>query len=368
MIIDMSSHLRKKILTKRNFFYFIQFCILLFGVSFPFWQTTEVFDIYHPLWIIVPGVIFVILFALAFGTIFDLNDRALKFFKKVTGYWLAGGFILFFTILFLLFINIFLHIPQTILFASGLMIASILIMYSYHHAKHIFIHTISLTSSNISQKYTFIQLSDIHIGSNGKQEVQRILEKMNNIYYDFVVITGDLIDEDYATSAALEPLSKILTPVYYITGNHEYYLRHTSFKEFIKKTDIVDINDKKVSFNELDIYGIDEKSDAGKILDSLNIDTTKYSIGLMHEPKGQEMQKAEKRGINLMLSGHTHNGQIFPFTLMVKARYKFIKGLYQLGNMTLHVSQGTGTWGPKMRLRTRNEITVINISPEKSTH
>jgi hypothetical protein len=361
----MTSRLRKKIFTRRNFFYFIQFCVLLFGISFPFWQTTEVFHIYRPLWIIVPGFVFVICFALAFGTLFELSERTLKFFKKIIGYWLAGGFILFVTILCLLFINIFFAIPQYIMFSSGLVIATILIMYSYHHAKYVFVHSFSLTSSKITKKYTFIQLSDIHIGSNGKHEVERILEKLTHIDYDFVVITGDLIDEDYATYEALEPLSNITTPIYYITGNHEYYLRHTSFKQFIKKTDINDINDKKVSFGELDLYGIDEKSDAEETLTKLAVDTQKYAIGLMHEPHAKEMDKAKRQGIDLMLSGHTHNGQIFPFTLMVRARYKFLKGLYQRGNMSIYVNQGTGTWGPKMRLRTKNEITVITLIPKK---
>lgn len=354
----------KKNLTKRNLFYFLQFCILFFGVSFPFYQTTEVFHIYHPLWVVIPGTIFIILFSLAFGTVFDLHEKTLKFFKKVISYWLAGGFILFFIILLLSALNLFIGLDPMWMFGSGLALSSVLIIYAYHHASYIFIHPIAFSSSRVSKEYQFVQLSDIHIGSNGVHEVQRILKHMDNLKYDFVVITGDLIDEDYATYESLAPLSTINVPVYYITGNHEYYLRHKSFKDFIQKTDITDINDTMVSFKELDIYGIDEKSDAKEVLQKLNINTNRYSIGLMHEPHFAEMEKAELQGIDLMLSGHTHNGQIFPFTLMVRAKYKFLKGLYQLGNMMIHVSQGTGTWGPKMRLGTRNEITLITISPK----
>lgn len=354
----------KKILTKRNLFFFIQFCILFFGVSFPFWQTTEVFQIYHPLWVIVPGAVFVTLFSLAFGTLFNLNERVLKVAKVVVGYWLAGGFILFFTLLILSGLNFFAGFPPTWIAGSGLGIASLLIVYAYHHASHIFVHSISLSSKKVTRPYSFIQLSDIHIGSNGKHEVERILKHMEGLNYDFVVITGDLIDEDYATYEALEPLANITVPTYYITGNHEYYLRNKSFKDFIHKTDIYDVNDKKTSFEEIDIYGIDELSDAEIVLKKLGVDTSRYALGLMHEPHTREMKKSEKLGIDLMLSGHTHNGQIFPFTLMVKAKYRFLKGLYQLGNMAIHVSQGTSTWGPKMRLGTRNEITLINVHPE----
>ena len=85
----------------------------------------------------------------------------------------------------------------------------------------------------------------------------------------------------------------------------------------------------------------------------------------MHEPEKREMIQAQQKGIDLMLSGHTHNGQIFPFTWMVKIRYPFIAGIYYLENMMINVSQGTSTWGPKMRWGTRNEITHIRVSVGK---
>lgn len=357
----------QNILTKRNLFYFIQFCILFFGVSFPFWQAAEVFHVYHPLWVILPGTLFAVLFALAFGTIFNINEKILKYIKTIINYWLAGGFIVFFSLLILLGLNFVFNFPQVWVIGTSLAIASLLIMYAYHHASRIFIHSIDIESDKVVRPYSFIQLSDIHIGSNGIHEVERILNSMKSLKYDFVVITGDLIDEDYASYHALEPLSKITTPIYYITGNHEYYLRHKSFKDFIKKTDIFDINDTKTSFKELDVYGIDEKSDAAQVLETLSVDRERYSIGLMHEPHTREMQKSAEQGIDLMLSGHTHNGQIFPFTLMVRGKYKFIKGLYQIANMYIHVSQGTSTWGPKMRLGTSNEITLINLQPKNQS-
>lgn len=355
----------KKHFTKKNIFYFIQFCILVFGVSFPFWQTTEVFEIYHPLWIIIPGSLFIILFALAFGTLFDMKPNTNKIFKKIVVYWLGGGFILFFTLLLFSGINLFLNYPITYVVAIAIVLASIIIGRAYHHGYTIQTKVISLESSKITQDHSFIQLSDIHIGSNTKHDLERIIQKMEGLQYDFVVITGDLVDEDYAHYDDLEPLRSIEKPIYYITGNHEYYLRHKNFADFIAKTNIHDVNDRKVSFHEIDIYGIDEKSSVQKVLSDLNVNTERYALGLMHEPETSEMIEAEKQGIDLMLSGHTHNGQIFPFTLMVKMRYRFIKGLYQLGSMAINVSQGTSTWGPKMRLGTRNEITLVTLRPKK---
>lgn len=351
-------------ITKRNLFYFLQFCILFFGVSFPFWQTTEVFEIYHPLWIIVPGLIFAMLFSVAFGSIFDLRDSRLRLVKKVIGYWLGGGFILFFVILILMGINYFTQYDQMYVTSAALAVSAVLIAYSYYVAKRIIIQPFTIISPKITQSVNIIQISDIHVGSNGVVEVERMLKKMDKLNYDFVVITGDLVDEDYASKDALELLDTIEKPVYYITGNHEYYLRHADFSEFINQTTIIDINDKKVTLGEIDILGIDEKSDAQTILSNLGVTHSRFSLGLMHEPDFRQMKKASDAGIDLMLSGHTHSGQIFPFTLLVKARYRFLSGTYLLGNMDIHVSQGTSTWGPKMRLGTRNEITHITLLPE----
>ena len=65
---------------------------------------------------------------------------------------------------------------------------------------------------------------------------------------------------------------------------------------------------------------------------------------------------------DLMLSGHTHNGQIFPFNLLVRVKFKNIYGIYKRLSSTLYVLSGSGTWGPKMSLGTKNEIIFISIS------
>ncbi|MCI5051233.1 MAG: metallophosphoesterase [Candidatus Pacebacteria bacterium] len=341
---------------------------MLFGISFPFWQVTEVFKIYHPLWVITPLILFSAIFALAFGTIFNLHPKFNKALKKIASYWLGGGFILFFVLLALYGINrVYFHFPLTYVVGLGLILSSVLITYAYYHGYKITIHTFGISSHKITKPYTFVQLSDIHIGSNGAADLKRITHILKTLNFDFIVITGDLIDEDYAHFKDLEPLHEINAPMYYITGNHEYYLRHKHFSQFIEKTHIHDINNQKAAFEEIDIYGVDEKSKAKEVLSELDVNEDRFSLGLMHEPHTKEMIHAEKSGIDLMLSGHTHNGQIFPFTLMVRAKYKFIKGLYRLGNMDIHVSQGTSTWGPKMRLGTRNEITLIHLVPNEKT-
>ncbi len=354
----------KKRRLKRNIFYFIQFCIILFGVSFPFWQTTELLHVYDPFWVILPSGFFAMLFAIAFGTLFNLPLTVEKIIKKVVFYWLGGGFIIFFVFLVLLFLNLFVGFSDIFVASAALAISAVLIVYAYYAGSRHIVHSLVFESDKIQKPYTFVQLSDIHIGSNGKHELERLIQKVKKLSFDFVVITGDLVDEDYARETDLEPLNQILEPIFYITGNHEYYLRKKSFKDFLKKTNIQDINNQKTSFEELDIIGIDERAHVDKVIETLPIKNERYNIMLLHEPDRPKLLDAEKGGMDLVLSGHTHNGQIFPFTAMVWVRYHFLRGHYTLGDTQIHVSQGTGTWGPKMRLGTRNEITHIKIIPK----
>ena len=118
--------------------------------------------------------------------------------------------------------------------------------------------------------------------------------------------------------------------------------------------------------DDIQFVGIDDSDNPGHVADtlpSIAMDKSKYRILLYHRPLGWE--DAREHGIELMLSGHTHNGQIFPFNLLVKTRFKKIHGLYQNGGSALYVSPGTGTWGPIMRLGSVNEITCINLRPAK---
>ncbi len=96
-------------------------------------------------------------------------------------------------------------------------------------------------------------------------------------------------------------------------------------------------------------------------LDLLDINQQAFVLLLYHRPKG--LEAAAAAGVDLMLSGHTHNGQIVPFNLIVKRVFDRIKGMYHLNQTRLYVSQGTGTWGPVMRVGTRSEITLFELSP-----
>ncbi len=97
-----------------------------------------------------------------------------------------------------------------------------------------------------------------------------------------------------------------------------------------------------------------------EVLPMLPIDKNRASVMLHHNPIG--VNYAADNGINLYLAGHTHGGQMFPSTLIAKAMFEFNKGLYQYNeNTQVYVSQGSGTFGPPMRLGTDSEMTILHL-------
>jgi predicted MPP superfamily phosphohydrolase len=124
------------------------------------------------------------------------------------------------------------------------------------------------------------------------------------------------------------------------------------------------LRNRAVIDNGVQFIGIDDMDDAMQVsrqLARINVESEPYVILLYHRPRG--LEAAAEAGVDLMLSGHTHNGQIVPFNLIVKRVFEQMRGLYYYAQATLYVSSGTGTWGPIMRLGTRSEITLIEVLP-----
>ena len=185
-----------------------------------------------------------------------------------------------------------------------------------------------------------------------------------------VFIGGDLYDGVACDESALvAPLRGLHAPggVYFITGNHEYYMKDPE-RAFaaIRAAGITILADEKhVLGGGVDVVGVDYRSGQTRdgferALSRAGIDRARTNILLKHEPN--HLDVAETAGISLALSGHTHRGQMVPFNLFTRRIYKgFHYGLKQLGEMRVFTSSGAGTWGPPLRLGTRSEIVVLEF-------
>lgn len=261
-----------------------------------------------------------------------------------------------------LLIGIF-DMPSNIIASSIVVITIVLGCIGLIRAWHPNVVTIALRSTKVSKPLRFVQISDVHIGSRTSRFLKQVVQSVNELNPDFLCITGDFIDQPGVSLEKLSSLQQLHCPIYYCIGNHERYEDLDDIITRLEALDVTVLRNRSVMYGDVQIIGIDDADDSeqvAKVLPYINVGKDHYSILLYHRPEG--LKAADKHGIDLKLSGHTHNGQIVPFSLVVNQVYKYNRGTYQYGNTTLHVNEGTGTWGPMLRIGTQSEISLFELS------
>lgn len=217
-----------------------------------------------------------------------------------------------------------------------------------------------------------VAISDLHLGNvTGKRRLKRIVQRVNSLQPDLVVLVGDIFDKaDEQTEKEIVPvLGAIRAPlgVWAVTGNHEFY---AGLDRCVKLLEAAGCNVLRDRWAEvlpgLVIAGVDDLTARGQfgqgdqpISKALANRPPGATILLSHTP--WETDTAAAAGANLMLSAHTHNGQLWPFNYFVRLRYPLLTGHYKIDGMHLIVCRGTGTWGPPMRLWLPSEIVRIRL-------
>jgi predicted MPP superfamily phosphohydrolase len=221
--------------------------------------------------------------------------------------------------------------------------------------------------------FTIVHLSDIHVGPVIKRRfMDELVARCDALRPDLVSIAGDLVDGHVpALAPAVSALANLKTRygTWFVTGNHEYYWNAAAWADALERMGIhvlrnrhVRIGDAAASF---DLVGVDDwaarKSAQGYDLDAAiaGRDPERASVLLAHQPSN--WSGAAKAGMGLQLSGHTHGGQFFPFTLAVAAIWQHDAGHFQTGNSHLYVSRGTGFWGPPLRVGSPPEIVKVTL-------
>ncbi len=248
---------------------------------------------------------------------------------------------------------------------SVIVIGVVLVLFSVLVSHHLSIKRLWIRSPKISRKYRIAQISDVHIGSRQSGFMQRIVNRLNTLEPDFVVVTGDLIDSSSVDYEALESIDQIKAMTFFTIGNHERYADLDKILDIAKRLGMYTLRQDSHSAGELLFIGIDDADRRDQVdihLPQIANNPDQFSLLLYHRPHGWEA--AIDHGIDLMLCGHTHSGQIFPFNLIVKQQFNHINGLHRNRHHHLYVSPGTGTWGPLMRLGSLNEITLFELVPE----
>jgi hypothetical protein len=212
-------------------------------------------------------------------------------------------------------------------------------------------------------------VSDLHLGHvNGIRFCRRIAALAARQHPDIVFLPGDIFDGLRIDPDRLAAPFRELSPpfgIYFITGNHEEYGGEELFSSAMARAGVRVLNNEKVTVDGLQILGVPYSDSSYPIrlratLERLRLDPAQASILLNHVPN--RLPIVEQAGVGLQLSGHTHGGQLFPFTWFTRRVFgKFTYGLHRFGALQVCTSSGAGTWGPPIRVGTHPEIVLLNF-------
>lgn len=294
--------------------------------------------------------------------------------REVMVNWMGAGLIL--ACVCLIYEILRLLLPITDLAASRgiLTLTTGLVLFAVFVANRFVHRSINIDSNKLDRDYLIVQLSDVHVGSRSPRFLRKLVNQVNKLKADYVVITGDLVDSSRVGHRELQALADIHAPTLFTVGNHDRYVGLDRLIPILEQLGVKVLRNTThtVDNHDLEFIAIDDAEADNHVADTLPAiagDAHRFRILLYHRPMGFEA--VVDAGIELMLSGHTHHGQIFPFGWLVRQQFSRHKGLHREtgkhGLSQLYVSPGTGTWGPTMRLGTHNEITSIYLKQTGST-
>ena len=218
-------------------------------------------------------------------------------------------------------------------------------------------------------------ISDLHLGEMfiDADWLKARVQQVQALQPDCIVLVGDIFEKNPDPAALIPILRQLSAPlgVFAVWGNHDLMRsgREEARAAVLAEAGIRLLRNEWTSLADgLLLAGIDDLTLAHRqggtgeaYLNRALADrpAEAATILLSHTPWLVEQAAASR--VSLMLSGHTHNGQIWPFTYLSRIVYPFVSGQYVVDGMSLIVCRGTGTWGPRMRLWQRSEITLIRL-------
>jgi uncharacterized protein len=259
-----------------------------------------------------------------------------------------------------------------------LAVAGVFLLYGFFISSRPKLVKVQVALKNLPKAFhgfRIVQLSDIHIGETlGAKFSSHLRDRVNALSCDAVVITGDMVDS--SVERITQEVSHLgeMTSVhgtFFVTGNHEYYHGGEAWSAHATSIGMKVLHNQHVVLqrgtDSLALAGVTDveggrfsKAHAPDIALALEgKDPSTCVVLLAHQPRFAQRMKGHT--VDLMLSGHTHGGQLWPFNYFVKLQQPVVKGLHTINGILTYTSQGTGYWGPPIRIGTRGEITELTL-------
>jgi len=316
----------------------------------------------------------------------ELTARTLSWIAYL---WMAFLFLYFCGSLALDLVNIALRVPAWLgvpsgsirplaprfTFALAATLSVLICVYGYFDAQNIRTERLVIETDKLprgTDKIVIAQISDVHLGLIVRcDRLVTMLEAVKAARPDLFVVTGDLVDAQINHLPGLRELLQDIRPRYgkfAITGNHEYYAGIDKAIEFIQHSGLAMLRGESRDLGVIQIAGVDDRAAIqtrtgtpapDRIALAKTDRSKKFVLFLKHQPHPDPDAIGR---FDLMLSGHTHKGQIWPFTYFSKRAHPLHAGRYDVGGGSIvYTSRGTGTWGPPIRFLAPPEVTVIEL-------
>ncbi|MCL1807463.1 MAG: metallophosphoesterase [Oscillospiraceae bacterium] len=299
---------------------------------------------------------------------------------------IISGYLLLFVIFSFILLGL-LHIVLLIwklpLMWSGAVVLAIALIVTVHSGvmgSSFLVKETEIKIKGLENELTIMQISDVHLGHHrGHDYLKKIVKTTNARTPDLILITGDLVEgKSGLLPGVLGWLADFYAPVYFVMGNHdaeadgerllklleEHNIRvlHNEIVE-TQGIQLIGLDYMKADEDTFDMHPSDNTETAKSVLEGMTLKSEVPSVVMAHSPVG--VKYADAAGIDLILSGHTHGGQVFPMSLLAKMMFPFNSGMHQEGNTKVFVSSGAGTYMVRARLGSRNEINLLRLVPER---
>lgn len=343
-----------------------------------------------------PLIFWIVFIVISMGYIWD-RVFPLKFslLKMVGSYWIAA----FFYLLIFYFLLDVLELSNSTaklfpllepywqskkIYLLVLLLTTVIIIIGSWLAHNPYIVKYGVQINNKStdlQNIKLVMISDLHVEtSSSSRYLEKAADKITSLHPDLILIAGDFA-EGTLDPVTKDKLSQILSKlharygIYAVLGNHEYYGGESDgITEFLYSQDLTVLRDELTESIGGKIYIAGRHDyDSGRVLGGkrkplaeilTGTDPSKPLILLDHQPR--DISEAKQAGVDLMLSGHTHGGQLFPLQLTTKSLFIIDRGILQEEPFHLIVSTGLGVWGPPIRTNSRSEIVEIDLTFDKN--